>query len=222
MAIDGYYRGQKGIISKKIISIFSIGHYVPFNYGEDIFSKELNYFYKYGNEKYMNNFLNLFKNLYDRRFKEDLHFDYICVAPSSSINSINENMKKLVISFSQYTKIPYSDILTRNKTIKKQHELNTINERIENIKGSISVKFDVSNKNILVFDNTSISGLSFEEILIELKNKGANEIIFFCIGLGCKQKEFDFDINSNTILKATHIIENWHWPKTDTKKTKSN
>jgi phosphoribosylpyrophosphate synthetase len=112
--------------------------------------------------------------------------------------------------------------LKRNKSIKKQHELDNINERIENVKGSISVDFDVSNKNILVFDNTSTTGLSFEEIQIELKSKGANKIIFFCIGLGLKHKEFDFDINSNTILKATHIIENWHWPKSDRKNSKSN
>lgn len=223
MAIDGYYRGQKGKISKKIVPIFSIGHYVKFKNGEDSFSKELNYFYKYGNEEYMNKFLNLFKDLYDRRFKEDLYFDYVCVAPSSSINSINENMKKLVISFSKYTNIPYSNILKRNRDIKKQQELDTINERIENVKNSISIEsIDVSNRNILVFDNTSTSGLSCEEILIELKSKGANKIIFFCIGLGYKHKEFDFDINSNTILKATHIIENWHWPKSDNRKVKRN
>lgn len=223
MAIDGYYRGQKGKISKKIVPIFSIGHYVPFSKGEDTFSKELNYFYKYGNDEYMNHFLDLFKDLYDRRFKEDVHFDYVCVAPSSSLNFINENMKKLVFSFSQYTKIPYSNILRRNRTIKKQHELNKINERIENVKNSISIEsIDISNKNILVFDNTSISGLSCEEILIELKRKGAEKVIFFCIGLGYKHKEFDFDINSNTTLKATHIIENWHWPKSDKRKLKRN
>lgn len=222
MAIDGYYRGQKGKMSKQVVPIFSIGHYVPLNKGEDSFSKELNFFYMYGNDEYMQKFLEMFIHLYEKRFKEDIIFDYVCVAPSSSENSINENMKNLILLFSKSTNIPYVKILKRNKPIKKQHELDNINERIENVKGSISVDFDVSNKNILVFDNTSTTGLSFEEIQIELKSKGANKIIFFCIGLGSKHKEFDFDINSNTILKATHIIENWHWPKSDRKNSKSN
>ena len=200
---------------------FSIGHYVPLYKSEDSFSKEIEFFYIYGNDEYLQK-IPICLYIYEKGLKRDYYFDYVCVAPSSSENSINENMNKLVLSFSQYTNIPYSNILKRNKSIKKQHELDNINERIENVKGSISIDFDVSNKNILVFDNTSTTGLSFEEIQIELKSKGANKIIFFCIGLGLKHKEFDFDINSNTILKATHIIENWHWPKSDRKNSKSN
>ncbi|MEM4335706.1 MAG: hypothetical protein QXL47_00185 [Candidatus Anstonellales archaeon] len=82
-AIDGWYRGQKGKISNEIIPIFSLGHYKRKDEGEDEHSKDINLFYKYGYKDLMDRFNSRFKQLYERRFKSDIDFDYVCVCPTS-------------------------------------------------------------------------------------------------------------------------------------------
>ncbi|MEM4335705.1 MAG: phosphoribosyltransferase family protein [Candidatus Anstonellales archaeon] len=119
----------------------------------------------------------------------------------------------MVKEFGKDTGIPYKRILRRKRDTKQQHTMEKSEDRYENVKDSISVDFDVSGKNILVFDNVCISGATFDEVLSKLKKAGANKVIFFCLGLGSKAKESDFDINKNFKHKASHIIENWHWPK---------
>ena len=82
------------------------------------------------------------------------------------------------------------------------------------VEDSINVNVNIKDKTILVFDNTVITGATVTEVFHKLKNKGAKDIIFFCIGLGAKAKDIDFDLNP--VMKKGHasqIMQGFTWPK---------
>lgn len=194
-------------ISKKlyprIAHIFAIGHYMPKSLGDDDFSRKLIYFYKYGNDSDF--FIEKLVELYKLRFEGDIiKFDCITLYPTRKKGQINEHMESLVQEFSKQVKLPYKQIIRRNKDIKPNHELTTFEERKDNVKGTVDMLEGVQGKNIIVFDNTSTTGISLIDVTNLLIENGAKNVACICLGLGYKGKETDWD-DLNKTLKYSRI-----------------
>jgi hypothetical protein len=179
-------------------------------------SQKENKFYLFDDVDCANYFLERFCLLFNERFEGDvISFDCVCVAPTGKQNGVNKNMTYIVSKFGTRTNIPVNlNLLVRNRDTKQQHKLKGKSERIENVTHSVDVNGDVSGLNILVFDNTVITGATATDIFHKLKEKGAKTIIFFCIGLGSKAIDIDFDLNPTSRIKyASRIINAFHWPR---------
>jgi adenine/guanine phosphoribosyltransferase-like PRPP-binding protein len=213
-----YYRGQKCKHCRAVIPVFGLGHHKPEEEGEDQFTKTMINFYSYGNIRERNYLLQRFINLFKERFEGDIRFDYLCVVPSHGEGSINQNMQSFAKEFSEAIGVPHSQVISRSRTVKGQHELKNKDERFENVHGSIGISEGIRGKTVLVLDNLCISGANAQEVFDALKNAGAKEAYFVCFGLGSRGKEGDFDINPNFKGKASHIVANWHWPKVSKEK----
>lgn len=204
-----WYRGEKCKVCNNPVPVFALGHYIPKTESEDLFSKKSLYFYKYG--YYESDFFNMFVDLY--KTKNDINFDMLCLVPTSEKDTHNKYLLEFIAKFSEEINVPYVKLLIRNRSIKKQHELHTKEERIANIKDSINIaeNQDIVGKNVLVIDNTSICGSHVQEIhRLLIDEKKANYCVFMCLGLGIKAKETDFDINKGYTGKFSDIIKNWH------------
>ncbi|MFW5982936.1 MAG: ComF family protein [bacterium] len=183
--------------------IFGLGHYISKNEGEDQFSKDLIYFYKYGNkEDYFRKKLNDLINL--RLMGDSIKFDLITLYPTRHKGCYNENMDELVQNLSSDFAIPYKKILRRNRDIKPSHKISTFAERVENIKNSVDVTEKIDGKNIILVDNISTTGISLIDAANLLFEKGAKEVVGLCLGLSAKEKEKDWcDVNKT--LKYSRI-----------------
>lgn len=123
-------------------------------------------------------------------------------------------MLELVENVSHSINIPYIQVLRRNRTVKSNHELKTFRERLENITGSIDVTQDVSGKNIIVFDNTATTGISLIVATNALKEKGANNVVGFTLGLSNKERLSDWN-DVNYTLKYSKIMNICNSPYLD-------
>lgn len=214
-----WYRGRKCKECNEPVAIFALGHYLPKEAKkEDEFSRKLNYFYMYGNESEFSYFLKRLLEFYEKRVKGDVDFDLICVCPSHSEGKVNKNMVKLAKKFSEKTGIPYKEVLKRKRTVASQHLLKTDKERVENVKESFVVEEDLTEKKIVILDNTSVSGATAREVHKVMKKKNAETSVFICLGLGHKGKDIDFDINPAFRGKISFIISKWNWPKVSKEK----
>jgi len=188
-----------------ITHIFAIKHYKPKEEGDDEFSKRLIYFYKFGNN--LDYFLESLINLYNLRFYGDsIIFDYVTLYPTRKKGEVNPCMAELIKKFSEKTGIPYRQVLRRNRDIRPNHELRTFKERKENVQGSLDVTDDVAKRNIIIFDNTSTTGISLIDAANLLKENGADHVACICLGLGYKEREKDWS-DLNKTLKYSRIID---------------
>jgi len=206
-----YYRGQRCNHSKEVVPVFALGHYIDKDDKKDEFSKTLMYFYKYGND--MNFFVDKFIEFFDVRIKGDMKIDFISLMPTNEKDILNPHMLSFVNEVSKRIGIPYKQLLKRTKLVKEQHDLKTVDERMANVKDSIEVIYDVKGLNVIIFDNTSITGSTCSVAYDALKEAGVDKIYFFCFGLGKLGKKDDFDFNITNPIKASEIVERFHWPK---------
>lgn len=197
--------GMSKKLYPKIAHIFAIGHYKSKALGEDDFSKKLIYFYKYGND--LDYFLEKIVDLYKLRFENDsIKFDYITLYPTRQKGNVNPNMEKLAQELSKKIGIQYKKIIARNRDIKPNHELKTFEERKSNVTDSIDILEDIKEKNILLLDNTTTTGISLIDATNLLVEKGANHVACICLGLSSWGKEGDWD-DLNKTLKYSGIID---------------
>ncbi len=208
-----YYRAPKSHRHPKVVPIFALGHHKPMDEGKDEFTKTVINFYKYGNRKEMEYLMQRTLELFEKRFRGDLQYDLICIIPTHTEKVLNPNMVKFAQEFAGKVGIKFDQVLERTMTVKGQHEQESIEARKENVKDSLAIKGDVKGKNILVFDNYSISGSNCIDAFDTLISAGAANIVFICFGVGFKGKEGDFDLNPNMGKKVSEIIEMFHWPK---------
>lgn len=206
-----YYRGQKCKDLDEVVPVFGFGHYIPIEEGKDDFSKKLNGFYKHGYS--FDYFFRRLLKFYKKRVEGDVNFDLICVCPSHKKDVINEHMVHLAEAFSKEVGIQYKQILFRTKDTERQHELDTDEKRKDNVKDSLSISEDVKGKNVIILDNTCITGSTCQEIYRIMKGGEADLCLFISLGLGAKATKCDFDINPTYPGKIRRIVEEWHWPK---------
>ena len=183
--------------------IFGVSHYVSIASGEDNCSRDLVYFYKYGNK--IGFFIEKLKDLYNLRFKGDkIKFDYMTLYPTRKKDGLNPNMQALAERLSREINLPYKQILRRNRDIMPSHELKTFKERIKNVGNSIDITDNVKDKSIIILDNTNTTGISLIDAANLLLSKGARETACMCLGLSAKEKDKDWS-DLNKTLKYSRI-----------------
>ncbi len=156
--------------------------------------KVLYKFYRYGNDKqYFLDMLIKFFKKYIANAKPT--FDYITLYPEHEKDKLNGNMVNLLNDFSEATELKYEQILRRNRTINPNHEIGGVEQRRENVAGSIDILEDVKGKNVLIIDNVSITGTSLLAINNDLIKNGAKIVAGICLGLGDIEIETDYDLN---------------------------
>lgn len=206
------YRVAQSHFYERNAYIFALDHYVPRDDREDDFSKKLVHFYNYGNDDQLEYFMNHFIKLFRMRFSQDER-DYgsITLYPTHEKDELNENMETLIKGVAAATGIDYNQILRRNETISPSHELDSVEERKENVEGSVDVTEDVSGKTIIVVDNVSISGISLIDVTNLLYEEGAETVVCACLGLSEKGAEGDYD-DLNHTMGAKRILDIFQTP----------
>lgn len=114
-------------------------------------------------------------------YTEDI--DYIIPIPinyrreqNRGFNQVEEILKNLNYSYVTGERI---------KNTKKMHEIFDKSGREKNIKGSFNIKTDLSEKNLLIFDDIITTGATVNEFIDELKKNGnINKIIIFSLTAG--------------------------------------
>jgi predicted amidophosphoribosyltransferase len=206
------YRVAQSRFYERNAYIFALDHYVPQSEGVDEFSKKQVHFYKYGNEDqqefFMENFIRLFRMRFQR---DDREYDYLTLYPTHEEGGLNENMQTLVEGVAAATGIEYNQILRRNETIAPSHELESVEERKENVQGSVNITEDVSGDTIIVVDNVSISGLSLIDVTNHLYEKGAETVVCACLGISEVGKDGDYD-DLNHTMGAERIMDIFQTP----------
>lgn len=110
-------------------------------------------------------------------------FDYILASPSSK-KTVNkrgfDHINLIVDDFSNKLGIKKLDEFKKIKNTKSQHTLNKF-ERSENLKGAFSLDKDIPGTRILLIDDLITTGNTALEIIRELKNRGASEVVTLAI-----------------------------------------
>lgn len=111
--------------------------------------------------------------------------DYICYIPMSKRDEKKRGFnqcKVIAQNISEYTNIPISNCIIKNRVTKEQKKLSK-EDRIENIKGAFSIKKKncFKEKNIILIDDVTTTGATLNECRKILKKHGANKIICLTI-----------------------------------------
>lgn len=163
------------------------------DYGEEIFKKDILFYYsgiikkkikefKFENGVYLKKPFGklMFENL-DKTLLEKM--DYIAYVPSSKkklkLRGYNHS-KLLAEEISKYSKILLFDDLHKVKNTKSQHFL-SLEERSINLKNSFSVEGDLTGKNILLVDDIHTSGATVNECYKELRKANCNFVWVVCL-----------------------------------------
>jgi amidophosphoribosyltransferase len=120
------------------------------------------------------------KNMYEVRLKlgqklaqkiQKLKLDIDVIAP------IPDTSRSAAIAISEELKIPYREVLIKNRYVQRSFILNTQEKRKEavNLKFSV-VKELVQGKNILLIDDSIVRGTTSKKIIDLIKSYGANKI----------------------------------------------
>jgi len=206
------YRVAQSTFYERDAYIFAIDHYVQQENRDDEFSKKLMYFYKHGNRAARDFFMKHFIRLVRNRFQQDERdYDYMTLYPTHQENGFNEHMETLLEGVAAATNIPFKKVLRRSHTIEPSHQLETVDDRKENVKSSIEITEDITEDNVLVIDNVSISGISLIDATNLLYEKGAKNVVCACLGLSQTGKERDY-ADLNQTMGAKRIIETFEYP----------
>ena len=184
-----------------ITHAFAISHYINLKKGNDEFSKKLLDFYFNGNNAdfFMQGLVDIYKLVFE---KDKIRFDIITLIPGHESGSANQMMKLLAERFSAAVGIPYEQVLFRNRTVKQNHEINNVKGRYENMKDSIDVTKNVKGKNIILMDNTIISGMSAVYITKILKERGAGNVVCLSLGFSDTEKEKDYWLDGKMLVST--------------------
>lgn len=221
-----FYRGERCKHCGLPVPVFGLGHLTQSNEGTfiekgqylDETSQKQNKFFLFNDNPTEKYFLGRFLTLYEERFKGDTEFDVIGIAPSHEKGSYNSNLERIATDLGNALNVGVDPTLVKRvRTTAKQHELKSKHERVSNVHGSMEITEDVTGKNVLILDNTVITGATATEIFNILKERCAAVVVFFCVALGYKATEIDFDLNPNSKVKASEIMK-WNWPKLEKSK----
>lgn len=120
-------------------------------------------------------------------------------------------MERLIKESIEDFDLEFKKILKRNETIERNHNLDTIEERVKNVRDSVTVNESVEGKNIIVADNISVSGTSMLHATDLLKSKGAKNVACVCLGLSGKGRLSDWD-DVNKVMGAGRVMKKLSHP----------
>ncbi len=121
-------------------------------------------------------------NLVMKTFGKE-NIDFICFVPATkrSLNARGFNQCELFAKrISERTGIPLrKNILGKNKDVKTQHDIKTIEERYRNVRGAYFATERIKGKSVLLVDDIKTTGASIDECARQLKFAGAERV--FCV-----------------------------------------
>lgn len=132
--------------------------------------------FKYQNKRYLSHTLG--KMMVDKFLEENANIDLICYVPMTKKEKKQRGFNQSLLmakDISSRLKIPYADILCKDRETKVQKKLNA-KERAENLKNAFSVQNNILcvDKNILLIDDVFTTGSTSNEcskMLIKAKAK---------------------------------------------------
>jgi len=187
--------------------IMGLDYYEENSAGEHDFSRKQVWFYVYGDDDIEEEFSTHMSELVNTLQNESgIDWDLITLMPSHAEGDFNSNMDSLLDHVSGNTGIDYSHILHRNHTIRENHDLDTIKEKVVNSEGSLDVIGDVDGKNIILVDNVSSSGCSLMHAVELLKKNGASSIACLTIGVNSDNNMEDQVIDVESAGKTLKTI----------------
>jgi len=177
------------------VDVLGLNYYEEDSAGEDDFSRKQVWFYVYGDEEIKKEFKSGMKNMFEGLFGESQgYWDFMTLMPSHEKGGFNRNMLDLVEDISDEIGVDFRKVLHRNHTIRDNHELDSLKEKVINSEASIDVQEDVEGKNILLVDNLSLTGCSLMQVKQLLKNHGADKVVCMVLGVdtnGSDDMKFD-------------------------------
>lgn len=151
--------------------------------GQDEFSRRQVWFYVYGDDEIKEDFKSELTDLLNSRFIDDeITWDLMTLYPTHSKGEVNPNMQELIKELASETGIKYKQILERVKSIRENHELESQQAKAVNLEESIRVgNFD--GKNVILFDNITLSGTSVLHGANKLREAGAENVFVVVLGI---------------------------------------
>lgn len=168
--------------------IFGIDYYEPGSQGEDDFSRREVWFYHCGDEGLKEEFGGRLEQLLLELFIDNtISWDFITLAPAEEKDKVNPNMLEICEDAAEVLGIEYRQVLRRSETITERSEMRAPEIEIEDMEQTIEVSSEVSDQNIVLIDNVSISGLKLAYYTNLLLKAGAKRV--FCVTLGVTNHE---------------------------------
>jgi competence protein ComFC len=116
----------------------------------------------------------------------------ICSIPDMN-TEVYQKGNALALEFSKKTGIPFYPLITKIRETKKQHELHSIREKYENVKGAYGIDENFlkyfKNKKIILIDDVTTSLATTNECSKILTEKGIGTIFVFSVGRFILKKE---------------------------------
>lgn len=199
------YRNKSSKYYENNVDILGLDYYKKDSAGEDDFSRKQVWFYVYGDKDLENYFLDELTDLFELVISDSgTEFDLITVLPTHAKGEYNKNLAELTEKLSDNIGVEYDRFLHRTHQIRRNHDLESMKEKVINLENSVDVQRDVEGKNIVLVDNITLTGSSFMHIKDLLMNKGANKVICLCLGLDSRNKEDDLLFKPDNV---SHIRE---------------
>ena len=178
--------------------VLGLDYYKEDSAGEDDFSRKQIWFYVYGDDELKTEFKAGFENMFETLFGESSdYWDFMTLMPSHEKGGFNRNMIELAEELSNDAGVEFNNILHRNHTIRDNHELNSLREKVINSEESIDLQGDVEGKNILLLDNLSLTGCSLMQVTELLKRNGADNVVCMVLGMDTNgENDIKFDGSS--------------------------
>lgn len=139
----------------------------------------------------------------DSILKGDINPDVIVPVPETS--------RVAAIQCAEELKLPYREVLIKNRYVQRSFILNTQNQREEAVKLKLSpVRGEFYGKRVLLLDDSIVRGTTSRSIIKMVKNAGAKEIIFASTCAPIKHPCYfgiDFPDSSSLIASGRTINE---------------
>ncbi len=141
---------------------------------------------KYGEETAIETFRPRLQDLIHRRFLlDDWDYDYITVFPSHKINSLSPQLVQLAQDAVLETKIIYTPLLERTKTVERQRDKSRQERHIVAIEpeASLRVRSKLDGETVILFDDICTTGSSLAAGAHLLRQAGAERVVCLTLGL---------------------------------------
>lgn len=164
--------------------IFALEYYRPGSDGKDEFSRREALFYYIGDDEVSDEFSDRLGKLLDDLFVDNtIDWDYFTLAPSNEKDSLNENMEQVCEKISDEGGIEYRQVLRRSRGVQETREMSSVRQQVINQEGSIEVTEDVTDENIIIIDNVSVSGVYLAYCTQLLLESGAKTVCSVVLGV---------------------------------------
>jgi len=109
--------------------------------------------------------------------------DLIVIVPASKLGRFSTTMVSLCGKLSNALNIPFDKLIQRVREGKKLTSCPTQEERYDSVNGAFKVTRELNGENIVLLDDTKVSGVTLPECAKELKKTGASDVVAICLGI---------------------------------------